>query len=157
MPEFHEILKKLRTERHLTQENMSKLLGLNRSTYSLYESGKREPNIEVLKHIAETLELTLDELTGWRERDLSIDSEIDRLLNEIIEKDLAHSEVLALTDKIRSLSKEQQEIDKKECFSLPGTPTTIAAHFDGNEFTEEELDEIRQFAEFVKNRRKDTE
>lgn len=33
-------------------------------------------------------------------------------------------------------------------------PTTIAAHFDGNEYTEDELDEIRQFAEFVKNKRK---
>lgn len=32
-------------------------------------------------------------------------------------------------------------------------PVTIAAHFDGNEYTEEELDEIRQFAEFVKNKR----
>lgn len=32
--------------------------------------------------------------------------------------------------------------------------TTIAAHFDGDEFTEDELDEIRQFAEFVKNRKK---
>lgn len=31
-------------------------------------------------------------------------------------------------------------------------PTTIAAHFDGDEFTEEELDEIRQFAAFVKLR-----
>ena len=33
-------------------------------------------------------------------------------------------------------------------------PTTIAAHFDGDEYTEDELDEIRQFAEFVKNKRK---
>lgn len=33
-------------------------------------------------------------------------------------------------------------------------PTTLAAHFDGDEYTEEELDEIRQFAEFVKNRKK---
>ena len=33
-------------------------------------------------------------------------------------------------------------------------PQTIAAHFDGDEYTEDELDEIRQFAEFVKNRRK---
>lgn len=31
--------------------------------------------------------------------------------------------------------------------------TTIAAHFDGDEYTEEELEEIRQFAEFVKNRK----
>lgn len=33
-------------------------------------------------------------------------------------------------------------------------PTIIAAHFDGTEYTEDELDEIRQFAEFVKNKRK---
>ncbi|WP_302597513.1 helix-turn-helix transcriptional regulator [uncultured Clostridium sp.] len=33
-------------------------------------------------------------------------------------------------------------------------PATIAAHFDGDEYTEDELDEIRQFAEFVKNRKK---
>lgn len=33
-------------------------------------------------------------------------------------------------------------------------PLTIAAHFDGGEYTEDELDEIRQFAEFVKNKRK---
>ena len=33
-------------------------------------------------------------------------------------------------------------------------PQTIAAHFDGNEYTEEELDEIKAFAEFVKSKRK---
>lgn len=33
-------------------------------------------------------------------------------------------------------------------------PSTLAAHFDGNEYTEEELNEIKQFAEFVKNKRK---
>ena len=33
-------------------------------------------------------------------------------------------------------------------------PITFAAHFDGDEYTEDELDEIRQFAEFVKNKRK---
>ena len=31
-------------------------------------------------------------------------------------------------------------------------PLTMAAHFDGTEYTEEELEEIRQFAEFVKKR-----
>lgn len=33
-------------------------------------------------------------------------------------------------------------------------PATIAAHFDGTEYTEEELEEIKNFAEFVKNKRK---
>ena len=30
---------------------------------------------------------------------------------------------------------------------------TIAAHFDGDEYTEEELEEIKQFAEFIKSKR----
>lgn len=33
-------------------------------------------------------------------------------------------------------------------------PHTIAAHFDGDEYTEDELEEIKQFAAFVKNKRK---
>ena len=33
-------------------------------------------------------------------------------------------------------------------------PNTLAAHFDGDEYTEEELDEIKKFAEFVKAKRK---
>lgn len=32
-------------------------------------------------------------------------------------------------------------------------PTTMAAHFDGDEYTEAELEDIRAYAEFVKNRR----
>lgn len=33
-------------------------------------------------------------------------------------------------------------------------PHTVAAHFDGDEYTEDELDEIRNFAAFVKSKRK---
>ena len=33
-------------------------------------------------------------------------------------------------------------------------PTTLAAHFDGEEYTESEMEEIKNFADFVKNRRK---
>ena len=33
-------------------------------------------------------------------------------------------------------------------------PQTLAAHFDGDEFTEDELDEIKQFAAFVKSKNK---
>ena len=36
----------------------------------------------------------------------------------------------------------------------PAKPATLAAHFDGDEYTEDELKEIRQFAEFVKEKRK---
>ena len=38
-------------------------------------------------------------------------------------------------------------------YEVPHT-STLAAHFSGDEYTESELNEIRQFAEFVKNKRK---
>lgn len=41
-----------------------------------------------------------------------------------------------------------------DMYDIKTEPNTLAAHFDGDEFTPEELDEIRQFAEFVKNKRK---
>lgn len=36
----------------------------------------------------------------------------------------------------------------------PPETNTLAAHFEGEEFTEDEMEEIKQFAEFVKNKRK---
>lgn len=39
-------------------------------------------------------------------------------------------------------------------FSDVEKPTTMAAHFDGDEYTEEELDKIKEFAAFVKSNRK---
>ena len=33
-------------------------------------------------------------------------------------------------------------------------PTTLAAHFDGEEYTESELEELKNFAEYVKTKRK---
>lgn len=56
MTNFCDELKRERLKRHLTQEEMSNLLGLKRSTYSLYESGKRIPKIETLDQIAEALD-----------------------------------------------------------------------------------------------------
>lgn len=33
-------------------------------------------------------------------------------------------------------------------------PTTVAAHFEGDEYTEEEIEKIKEFAKFVKSTRK---
>lgn len=97
---FNENLKAARERRNMTQKEVADSIGVAKSTYSLYESGQREPNVQTIKKIADILNVSADDLLG--------------LTNE---------------------------------------PQTLAAHFDGHEFTEDELDEIRQFAEFVKNRK----
>lgn len=97
---FNENLKEARLKSGLSQKDLSENIDVAKSTYSLYESGKREPNVDTIKKIASALNVSADTLLG-------IDEE----------------------------------------------PTTLAAHFDGDEYTEEELDEIKQFAEFVKGKR----
>ena len=85
----------------MTQKEVADSIGVAKSTYSLYESGNREPNVQTIKKISDVLNVSADELLG-----------------------------------------------------LNSENTTIAAHFDGNEYTAEELEDIRAYAEFVKNRRK---
>lgn len=98
---FNENLKRAREQKGMSQKDVSEKIGVAKSTYSLYESGNREPNVHTIKKISDVLDISADELLGIR----------------------------------------------------PYQPT-LAAHFDGEEYTENELNEIRQFAEFVKNKRK---
>ena len=46
------------------------MLGLDRSTYSYYETGKTEPNIRGLKTLARLYNLTIDDLVYCRYRPL---------------------------------------------------------------------------------------
>jgi transcriptional regulator with XRE-family HTH domain len=98
---FNENLKLAREKKNMTQKEVADGIGVAKSTYSLYESGNREPNVQTIKKISDVLNVSADELLG-----------------------------------------------------LNSENTTIAAHFDGNEYTAEELEDIRAYAEFVKNRRK---
>lgn len=99
--QFNENLKFARERKGISQKDLAEIIGVAKSTYSLYESGNREPNVQTIKKIADALNVSADELLG-------IDEE----------------------------------------------PTTIAAHFDGSEYTEEELAKIKEFAAFVKAQRK---
>lgn len=96
---FNENLKNARERRSLSQKDLAEQIGVAKSTYSLYESGNREPNVQTIKRIADALNVSADELLG---------------IDEV---------------------------------------ATLAAHFDGNDYTEDELDEIKQFAAFVKSKR----
>ena len=98
---FNENLKEARLKSGISQKDLAENIGVAKSTYSLYESGKREPNVDTIKKIASSLNVSADTLLG-------IDNE----------------------------------------------PITLAAHFEGDEYTESEMEEIKNFAAFVKNRRK---
>lgn len=63
-------LKYFRKKAGLTQEQISKTLGVTRSSYAYYENGKSEPKLEVLQKIAALYNISLETLING---DVNID------------------------------------------------------------------------------------
>ena len=58
------MLRRLRTEHELTQEQIAKMFDLSFSAYSLYETGKREPPLAFVIRLADYYNVSLDYMTG---------------------------------------------------------------------------------------------
>ncbi|MGI6562439.1 MAG: helix-turn-helix domain-containing protein [Clostridia bacterium] len=102
-----ERLKLLREEKGLKQLDIAQMLGVSRTTYTQYETGKSEPDLTTVAKLADYFNVSLDYLLGR----VSIREPIE----------------------------------------------TIAAHHEGEDWTEEELEEIERFKEFVKMKRQKKE
>lgn len=61
---FAENLKKFRNLAGLRQDDVAKIIGLDRSAYAYYESGKTEPSIANLKKIAKAFGVDVNVLIG---------------------------------------------------------------------------------------------
>jgi transcriptional regulator with XRE-family HTH domain len=96
-------LKLLREEKGLKQVDIANMLGIGRTTYTQYETGKSEPDLATVTKLADFYEVSTDYLLGKT--------------------------------------------------SIRGPIETIAAHHDGEDWTEEELEDIEKFKEFVRMRR----
>lgn len=107
MAQFDKILKLLRSEKNMSQQELADALGISKSAINMYERGERQPKFEILEQIADYFNVDMDYLLGRT-------SKTTKVIN----------------------------------------PNTLAAHFDGDEYTAEELEKIREFAAFVKASRK---
>ena len=67
MSQFSENLRRIRFERHMTQEEFAQLLGTSKQNISRYESGAVSPKISTAQAIADKLGVTLAELNGRTE------------------------------------------------------------------------------------------
>lgn len=61
---FADRLKQFRTDRGLTQQQVSDMLGVQKATYSGYETGRREPDVFKIKELSRIFGVTGDELLG---------------------------------------------------------------------------------------------
>ena len=74
-------------------------------------------------------------------------------LDSILKRGVANSNISNVLKITKALNINAEKLVDGEIVSTI-EPMTVAAHFDGDEFTADELDDIRAYAEFVKNRRK---
>ena len=61
-------LRELRKENKLTTKELGEKLSLSQSTISLYESGKRQPDLDTLKKIAQFFNVSVDYLLGKEDK-----------------------------------------------------------------------------------------
>ena len=64
MEQFNEKLRQLRIENNLSQSEVANKLGLTRNAIGNYETGIREPSIEILKKICDLFDVSADYLIG---------------------------------------------------------------------------------------------
>ena len=57
-------LRQLRDDKHLQQEQVANLIGVNKSTISLYENDMRQPSYETLVRLATLYRVSTDYLLG---------------------------------------------------------------------------------------------
>ena len=62
--EFSEIFKRLRKEKHLTQEQIAEILGVSPQAVSRWENSATFPDVTLLPQIAGYFDTTVDELLG---------------------------------------------------------------------------------------------
>lgn len=67
MVKFGERLKASRTAKHMSQQALADIIGKSLNTVGLYERGLRQPNLETLCLLADTLEVSCDYLLARTE------------------------------------------------------------------------------------------
>ena len=98
---FPEQLKRARLSMNYTQQQVADLMGITKSTYCGYETGKRQPDVVKIKQLACILNTSGDVLleTGFKQ-ELLFENEIAKSNNSDIVLSVIHQKVLAQLEKM---------------------------------------------------------
>ena len=152
-------LKDLLYKKGLTVKEFAKQIGVPSTTlYSFIQRDSQDAKIDLVMKICTGLGITLNEFVGDSE---VIDGE-EGIVFDLTDFDTEEQISLVLKKLLdeKHIKIQNSKTGETKEFSITSSSepiTTIAAHFDGDEYTEDELHEIRKFAEFLKSKRKDEE
>lgn len=93
MGTFGQRLRELRNQRGISQNELSKHIGVSKSSVNMYERDEREPGFETLEAIADFFNVNMDYLLGRESRkNISIDtSEVDNIISRFDARQLSDS------------------------------------------------------------------
>ena len=160
-------IKELRIQKDMSQTVLAELVGYkDKTSIAKIEAGKVDlPQSKILA-FANALNTTPSYLLNWS--DSSDENGKNKVYVDVQAKNEQEAIYIAMKNMfIANGNKEQADrLTKDDAIRLyescgfdavkkvDNKSQTIAAHFSGAEYTDEELDEIKQFAEFVKAKRK---
>lgn len=81
---FGSRLRFLRKSRQITQQQIADSIQISRSTYAGYENGSHEPDITIIRKIAEFYHISTDFLLSFDMQ--SVDPELDELRSQLWEE-----------------------------------------------------------------------
>ena len=114
-------LKELRKDRKETQEDIANMLGVDRTTYSKYESGASEPSFEILLKLSQIFNVSTDYLLGRTEQKNVVPSSFGQQLKALREeKDISQKELA------EKLFVSAQAVSKWEKDKSSPNPETLA-------------------------------
>lgn len=65
---FKDVLKQLRKSRGMTQKDLAIQIGISQNAISMYETGRREPDMRLLAAMGEALDVDMNALLGAAEK-----------------------------------------------------------------------------------------
>lgn len=99
IPTFASRLRQLRLDKNLRQEQVAKLIGVNKSAISTYENNTRQPSFDILVRLATLYRVSTDYLLGMtniRSLDLS---------------GLSDEEVAAVSELVAIMTKRNEQLN----------------------------------------------
>ena len=99
IPTFASRLRQLRLDKNLRQEQVAKLIGVNKSAISTYENNTRQPSFDILVRLATLYRVSTDYLLGMtniRSLDLS---------------GLSDEEVVAVSELVAIMTKKNEQLN----------------------------------------------
>ena len=110
---FKDMLKLLREERGLSQDELARLTQLSKSTISMYENGNREPKFETLEAIADFFNVDMNTLLDKKSPTIALTTQEEKHIKKYRQLD-ADGKVRIDKQIDFELYQQEQDAEKEE-------------------------------------------